>query len=43
MSCGWEMVVLGELGNLQCFLWGRNQTEDSALCQSCSTEWWQTV
>lgn len=29
---GWEVVVLGNLGSLRCFVWRWNQTEDAPLC-----------
>lgn len=43
MSCGRKVVVLGELGSLQCFLWRWDQTEDTSLCQPHTSAQWQAV
>lgn len=31
-SSGWKVVILGELGSLQCFMWRRDQTAKAPLC-----------
>lgn len=40
---GWEVVVVGDLGSLQCFMWWWDQTEDTPLCQPFPTTRWQAV
>lgn len=42
-SSGWEVVILGGLGSLRCFVWRGDQTEDTPLCQPRPSAWWQAV
>ena len=42
-SSGWKVVILGELGSLQCFMWRRDQTAKAPLCQPRPPKWWQAV
>lgn len=43
LTSGWKVVILDELGTLQCFMWRRDQAADTPLCQPRPSAWRKVV
>lgn len=43
LTSAWKVVILDELGTLQCFVWRWDQTADTPLCQPRPSAWRQVL